>query len=235
MLNNEDRQAHLESVEAAVQKQDWVTVLALTKGWLACFPDDSLFLFHRGVALLSTDKSSDGRTLLALLAAKVVTSPSEQLRAVKSSLILGVTALASNDSETGKTYLERVLEVSNDSTDTDICSAAVQAGCYLGELYEKEHNKEEMQRVYSLAIEKAKFAKHQPVIDKAAYAALMLSFSIENNDVLKMQTLSHTLDLAMRSKTETAKEVALLASGAIIPLAFITHRHPAGKELESEL
>jgi len=63
---------------------------------------------------------------------------------------------------------------------------------------------------------------------RAGYAALELGYDL-GDDVERMAAFNKAIELTLDSDIEEAHEVARLAAGALVPLAFRAHRHPVGQ------
>jgi len=233
MKDSFDREGFLASLSTAANNQEWERIISLLEGCPPEISSDGEAQFYLGLALLSSGRLTQGREVLAQLTR--LDPPATQARehlACKALLVLGVNALASGNTRESEQYLSQVLALAEGSSDPERCAAAIQAGHMLGQLREESGDKPGAQMAYLTAIEKAPHVGQPPVLERAAEAALFLAFSIDNDDVKRMQALSAALDMAMRSRTDKALDIARLATGAILPLAFTAHRHPIGKELQ---
>ena len=182
---------------------------------------------------------ADGRPILEQLVEIGSGKSLEQQRVTcASALSLALLALPAGDSKTAKWYLEKSLVAAQDSTDPKTCATSVTAALTLASLHEVTNDKADMQHAYRMAIDKGQHTGVPQAIDQAAYAALLLGFSIEYDDVARIDAFRTSLDFAMKTRSEAAQEIAKLAAGGIIPLGFTAYRHPEGKArgqaLESE-
>lgn len=232
----DERQQTLKTLQAAAAEKDWHRTVTLCDTWLSKQPDDPDFQLFRGLALVSIGDLRKGRDALKKLTAlEAKPGSKEQLLVCNAELALGVMAYDDGNKPEAESHLSRVLEMADESSDSEVCSVAVEAACLLAAIHEERGDKNGTHAAYRAAIDKSRFTNHPSLLDRAAYAALMLGFSIDDDDIQRMQTLNSALELAMRSRSENGLEIAKVAAGAMIPLGFTAHRHRTGKELQVSL